>query len=143
MLAISRCFSALIAANPRFEPPELALFEPGIFFLLLNGCEIISRNARRAAPFTSLMEVKQLKSRAFQMSLRQGPNAAALIPQTSELACTSAGAAVARRNATAPSATADSKPIGTIVCSAMVRATSGANQTNASKVASQRSQPCR
>ena len=66
MLAISRCFSALIAANPRFEPPELLLFEVGIPILLSNGCEIITRNAHRAAPFTTLIEVKQLRSRAFQ-----------------------------------------------------------------------------
>jgi hypothetical protein len=31
MLAISRCFSALIAANPRFEPPPL-VFELGMLF---------------------------------------------------------------------------------------------------------------
>jgi hypothetical protein len=31
MLAISRCFSALIAANPRFEPPDPLRFEAGIF----------------------------------------------------------------------------------------------------------------
>ena len=39
MLAICRCFSALIAAKPRFEPPELLLFEPGMLFLLMNSCE--------------------------------------------------------------------------------------------------------
>jgi hypothetical protein len=32
MLAISRCFSALIAAKPRFEPPELLLFVVGMFW---------------------------------------------------------------------------------------------------------------
>jgi hypothetical protein len=34
LLAISRCFSALIAANPRFEPPELLRFGPTMFLLL-------------------------------------------------------------------------------------------------------------
>jgi hypothetical protein len=60
MLAISRCFSALIAANPRFEPPELLLFVVGIFVSCLMVVSVCGANAHRAPPFTSLIDVRQL-----------------------------------------------------------------------------------
>ena len=56
LLAISRCFSALIAAKPRFEPPEPPLFEPAISVSCLLA-KLHQQNAARADPFTSLIEV--------------------------------------------------------------------------------------
>jgi hypothetical protein len=58
LLAISRCFSALIAAKPRFfGPVELKLLDPAMPCLLFSDCEA-RINAGPASSFTRLIKVK-------------------------------------------------------------------------------------
>src|SRR5687767_15278805 len=87
MLAISRCFSALIAANPRFEPPELLLFVVGMLFPPVERLWIWLANAHRAPPFTSLIKVKQLKSRAFRTRVFSRPLSATVTARRPRSQC--------------------------------------------------------